>query len=308
MAMPSAWCWPHMPGQCYCYSALKPLLVGVKPEREHSAVALRQQAGVSANGRGIYGSGSFGYEAQQVMRTAGLGAGAGQAHPAKGLHTHHGTDHITVNIDISHPDPAFDVSSKALISALDAEGQTKTAAVDAVDDLVQICGAVAGDVQNRPEMFLVELADTLQPERCGGDELASLAELLRNRSLCQQALHLTVVLYVLQELLAGCLINYRANVRGQIPRITHLQLLHGSEQESFHLLRYVLLQEQNPQCRATLPGTGEGRLHYVSDHLLRQGSGVDYHGVLPSGFSDQGCQGCPLALSQTKVDLPGRGR
>src|SRR5690606_35272034 len=116
-------------------------------------------------------------------------AGAGQAHPAKGLHTHHGTDHITVNIDISHPDPAFDISSKALISALDAEGQTKTAAVDAVDVLVQICGAVAGDVQNRPEMFLVELADTLQPERCGGDELASLAELLRNRSLCQQALH-----------------------------------------------------------------------------------------------------------------------
>src|SRR5690606_32028856 len=180
------------------------LLFSTQQLAVRSAIPLCQQAGVSANGRGIYGSGSFGYEAQQVMRTAGLGAGAGQAHPAKGLHTHHGTDHITVNIDISHPDPAFDISSKALISALDAEGQTKTAAVDAGDDLVQICGAVAGDVQNRPERLLVELADTLQPERCGGDELASLAELLRNRSLCQQALHLTIVFYVLQELLAGC--------------------------------------------------------------------------------------------------------
>src|SRR5579859_2486204 len=68
-----------------------------------------QQASVAAYGRGIDGHGAFRGEAQHVVRTAGLGAGARETLAAEGLHAHHRTDHVAVDVDVAHADALLDV-------------------------------------------------------------------------------------------------------------------------------------------------------------------------------------------------------
>src|SRR5690554_4037955 len=185
MAMPSAWCWPHMPGQCYCYSALKPLLVGVKPEREHSAVALRQQTGVAADGCRVDGPGPLGYESQQIVWATGFRARAGKPHTTKGLHTHDRADHVAVYVNIADPDAALDRGGQAFVAALDAEGKAVAATIDAVDHLIHVGRLITDDVQNGTEVFLIQFFDTLETQRRRADELADRKQPLRDSSLRQ---------------------------------------------------------------------------------------------------------------------------
>lgn len=65
----------------------------------------RQQRRIPPRRRGVHGDGLLGAEAVQVVRAAGLGAGAGEAFAAEGLHADHGTDLIAVDGRVCPIDP-----------------------------------------------------------------------------------------------------------------------------------------------------------------------------------------------------------
>src|SRR5438128_950114 len=69
------------------------------------SVAIRQQRGVAAGGSGIDGDGLFGCEPREIMRAAGLWAGARQAMSAERLYADHGADHVAVDIDVADRQP-----------------------------------------------------------------------------------------------------------------------------------------------------------------------------------------------------------
>src|SRR5688500_696099 len=58
---------------------------------------------VAACGGDVGGADSFGSKAGQIMWSAGLGAGAGQALAAERLDAHHGSDLIAIDVEVSDP-------------------------------------------------------------------------------------------------------------------------------------------------------------------------------------------------------------
>jgi hypothetical protein len=66
----------------------------------------RQEGGVAAGGGGVGRHRALGGEAVQVAGTAGLGAGAGEAFAAEGLHPDDGADHAAVDVAVADPEPS----------------------------------------------------------------------------------------------------------------------------------------------------------------------------------------------------------
>src|SRR5438094_9040368 len=64
-----------------------------------SILRARKQFGDPAYRRGVHGESPLGREPGQVMRPAGLWAGAGEAFAAEGLHSNYGADHAAVDVD-----------------------------------------------------------------------------------------------------------------------------------------------------------------------------------------------------------------
>ena len=84
-------------------------------------------------------------------------------------------------------------------------------------------------------------------------------------------------------------------------RVAHFELLQGTGQDLQHPRRDLFLQVEHPQGGAALAGALEGGAHHIAHHLLRQGGGVDNHGVLAAGLGDERQDGA-LALGQGHVD------
>src|SRR5690348_17575794 len=95
-----------------------------------TSILQRQQTRIAACGRGVDGEGAFDREAQQIMRTAGLGAGAGQVLAAEWLHADHRADLIAVDVEVANLRAAADVFDGFVDAAVDAECQAKTRGVD----------------------------------------------------------------------------------------------------------------------------------------------------------------------------------
>src|SRR5216683_4813726 len=82
-----------------------------------------KQLGNAADRRGVDGNRSLGSKSRKVMRAAGLGAGAGEAFAAEGLHADDGADHAAVDVDVADARGEHDLVDEALDAAVDAEGQ-----------------------------------------------------------------------------------------------------------------------------------------------------------------------------------------
>ena len=109
-------------------------------------------------------------EALQVEGAAGFGAGAGEAVAAEGLHAHHGADDVAVHIKVACFDAAADVFHRAVDAAVDAAGEGVAFGVDLVDELVELVGAVADNVQDRAEHFALQVVQIVQFKQSGRDE------------------------------------------------------------------------------------------------------------------------------------------
>src|SRR5574337_1995952 len=86
-----------------------------------SSIFQRQQRCIAARGGGVDGEGAFGGEAQEVMRAAGLGSGAGQVLAAERLHADHRADLVAVDVEVADLGAAPDVLDGFVDAAVHAE-------------------------------------------------------------------------------------------------------------------------------------------------------------------------------------------
>src|SRR3546814_11074701 len=88
----------------------------------------------------VDGDDLLGGEARQVVRAAGLGAGARQALAAEGLYPDHRADLVAVDVDVADPGARGDVLDGLVDARVDAQGQAVAGGVDGLDYLVQFAG------------------------------------------------------------------------------------------------------------------------------------------------------------------------
>ena len=93
------------------------------------------------------------------MRAARLGAGAGEAIAAKRLHTHDRADHRAVDVAITRIDARTGRAHLMVDARMYAEGEAETGGVDLLDDLIEMIGFVADDVQDGAENFARQLRE-----------------------------------------------------------------------------------------------------------------------------------------------------
>src|SRR6185437_4323455 len=83
----------------------------------------RQQRGVAAGRRGVDGHRLLCRKTWQIMRAAGLWAGAGQAVAAERLHADHGADHVAIDVDVADLKAVDRVLDGVVDPRMNAEGQ-----------------------------------------------------------------------------------------------------------------------------------------------------------------------------------------
>ncbi len=109
------------------------------------------------------------------------------------------------------------------------------------------------------------------------------------------------------ELLFGGRRRDRADMHGDVAWVADAQGLGRAGDHLDHLVGDILLHQQQPQRRATLPGGAEGRLHHIVGDLFGGARGVDVHGVEAAGSAISGTIGRPCA-ARRPVDAAGRLR
>src|SRR3989441_4884516 len=140
-----------------------------------SILGAREQCGGPAYRRGVHGESPLGREPGQVMRPAGLRAGAGEAFAAEGLHSNYGADHAAVDVDVADARGAHHLVDEALDAAVDAEREAVAGVAQPLQYLPQIASLEKTYMQDRAEDFgprqLIELeleGDWSHIVSCGG--------------------------------------------------------------------------------------------------------------------------------------------
>ena len=214
-------------------------------------------------------------EAVEVEGAAGLGAGAGEAVAAEGLHADHGTDDVAVDVDVAGAD-AGEVLGHLLVDAgVQAVGQAVAGGVDGFDDLRQVGFLVAQDVEDGAEHLALQLGEVADLEHGGGDEGAgSAVGELRLVVPLGGALH---AVDVGLELALRLGVDDRADVGRELRRVADGELVHGALEHGDGAVGHVLLEVEDAQGRAALAGAVEGGGQHVADDLLGQRGAVDDH-------------------------------
>src|SRR6185312_4166266 len=101
-------------------------------------LADRQQRRVAAGRGGVDGERALAGEAQQVVRAAGLGAGAGKALAAERLHADHRADLVAVDVAVADAGVAADVFHGVVDAAVHAQREAVAGGVDLLDHLGQL--------------------------------------------------------------------------------------------------------------------------------------------------------------------------
>src|SRR6185437_15172646 len=95
-----------------------------------SLFADRQQRRVATRRRGVDGERALAGEAQQVVRAAGLGAGAGEGFATERLRADHRADLVAVDVAVADAGVAADVFHGVVDAAVHAERQAVAGGVD----------------------------------------------------------------------------------------------------------------------------------------------------------------------------------
>ena len=117
---------------------------------------------VAAFGGGVDGDGFFDGVAVQVVGAAGLGAGAGQAHAAEGLHAHHGAHHVAVYIYVAYARVRDDFVDTGVDAALDAQREAEFEAIDRVHEVGEAIRVEGQHVHDRAEAFALQLGQAFE--------------------------------------------------------------------------------------------------------------------------------------------------
>src|SRR5690554_3770591 len=118
-----------------------------------------QQARVAAGSGGVDRRHPLRGEADHVVRTAGLGAGAGEALAAERLAADHRADLVAVDVEVADTGSAFDQPASGVDAAVEPEREAEAGAIDVLDHALEAAGGEARDVQHRAEVLPLEVPD-----------------------------------------------------------------------------------------------------------------------------------------------------
>src|SRR5438309_4878096 len=118
-----------------------------------SILRAREQFGDPSYRRGVHGESPLGREPGQVMRPAGLRAGAGEAFAAEGLHSNYGADHAAVDVDVADARGAHHLVDETLDAAVDAEREAVAGVAQPSQHFPQIVSLKETHMQDRAEDF-----------------------------------------------------------------------------------------------------------------------------------------------------------
>ena len=95
------------------------------------------------------------------MRPAGLRTGARKSFAAEGLHADDGADDVAVHVGVADVQAVGDALDGFVDAAVDAQRQAVAGIGDGRADLIEVFGAPADEVQDRPEDFALETRDAV---------------------------------------------------------------------------------------------------------------------------------------------------
>src|SRR3989442_747139 len=256
-----------------------------------------EQFGAPAHRRGVHAESPLGREAGQVMRPAGLRAGAGEAFAAEGLHANYGADHAAVDVDVADARGAHHLVDEALDAAVDAEGQAVAGVTHPLQQFPEILSLIDADMQDRPEHFRARQGLEGQLEGDRGDVIAFDFQ----RAFSNQFRAAAKLLDVTQQRLARGSVDDRADVGVGLGRVADFQLGEGAREKLQHARRAAGVDEQDALRRAALAGAREGGDHDFVDAWRGERGGVDVHRFAPAGFGDER-HDRPRALREREID------
>src|SRR5262249_56578781 len=133
---------------------------------------LCQKARIAPDRRGVHSHDLLQGEAPQIVRTARLRPGAGEARAAERLGADHRADDVAVDVDIPCRKALDDVPDGGVDPGLNAEGKPIAGGCEVVDETVELLGAIAYHMQHGTEYFLPQIGRALQLDNGGGDLVA----------------------------------------------------------------------------------------------------------------------------------------
>src|ERR1700761_5684396 len=137
-----------------------------------TSLRLRHQRRIAAGGGCVDRHRLLGAKPQQIMRTAGLGSGSGQATAPKRLNADNGTDHVAVDVDVAGCKAGRYPLNNVVDPRVNSESQAKAAGFERGHDIPELLRPIANDVKDRPEDFFAKSVKSLQLEDMRGNESA----------------------------------------------------------------------------------------------------------------------------------------
>src|SRR5438105_3979339 len=159
------------------------------------------------------------------MWAARLWSRARKPFAAERLHADDGARHAAIDVHVAGAYALRDLRDLAVDAAVHAEGEAVAGGIDGIHHAIEISGAIACDVQYRPEHFTLQLRGVAQLERARREERAALAfrGRLRDRDFfCARA----QTGDVREQHGERAFIDYRADVGGKLRGVPQAQFLH----------------------------------------------------------------------------------
>ena len=169
---------------------------------------------------------------------------------------------------------------------MDAEGQAVAGPGDGIDDPAEIVAPDAQDVEDGAEDLAGQVVETVDGDQGRGNEMAGRAG-GRQRDPMHGVAALPHPRHMFFDRLPRSLADDRPDIGGEPVGIADRQFGHGAFEHGEDAVGDFLLEAEHTERRAALSGGIEGRHHHIGDDLLRQGGGIDDHGVLATGFGHE---------------------
>ena len=163
------------------------------------------------------------------------------------------------------------------------KGQPIARSIDRVDHGVEFMAFEGRHMQNGAEDFALHVSNAVHPQDCRADEGATFGRFeVRNDTAFGAG-----GFDMLDDPFARGVVDNGANIGRQMPRIAHVQRLHGAREHADQVFGDVFLHIEAAHGGAALAGRLESAFDDGLHRLFGQGGAVDDHGVKATGLGDQ---------------------
>ena len=225
---------------------------------------------------------------RKIERAAGFGPGAGKPRAAERLHAHHRADDVAVDIDVAGFDPLDNARDRFVDPRMEAEGEAVAGGVDRhrSGGRARRAGSAAHAERDRTPRARhrrscrssISVGATNVPCAASSGNGACVTRWPRARIASTWS-------WMASRASVG---DHRPDVDGELSRCRRFP---ARAIAPFSIVSDavgdIVLQAQDAQRRAALPGRIEGRGDDVADDLFGERGGIDHHRVEAAGLGDQ---------------------